>query len=237
MNILFGANSTIGNQLVKIYESRFEDYLCIGRNARDKNWVFGDLKDSEKINLPMKAYKAKRILFCQRYRPNNEESYSLEDDMATHINGPMNFCRRAFKEFENLQNITMISSGAAQYVSSEQNVEYHIVRAGLESMCKYLAIEFSCRDIAVNTIRVGYVKSQRKIDSRGSGFYDADSYVLPRGFAPNAEEVAKAIDQVSTLSTSVITGQTISVDAGLTLRTHSSLGYSIGQTLTGSSSD
>ena len=37
-------------------------------------------------------------------------------------------------------------------------------------MCKYLAIEFSCKDIAVNTIRVGYVKSQRKIDSRGSDF-------------------------------------------------------------------
>ena len=237
MNILFGASSSIGNELIKIYESRLEDYLCIGRNATAHNWIFGDLKKSEEIKLPKKAYKAKRILFCQRYRPKNGESYSLENDMATHVSGPMSFCRRAFKELKDLQSIVMLSSGAAEYVASEQSVEYHIVRAALESMCKYLAVEFSCKDIAVNAIRIGYVKTQKKVNSRESRFYDADRYVLPRGFAPNAEEVAEAVDKVSTLSTSIITGQTISVDAGLTLKTHSSLGYSISQSLTGLSGE
>ena len=233
MNILFGAGSSIGTELIKIYESRLEDYLCIGRNPKARNWIFGDLKNEKEIKLPIEAFKAKRILFCQRYRPCNEESYSLEEDMATHIGGPMSFCRRAFNEFENLESIVMLSSGAAEYVSSEQSVEYHIVRAGLESMCKYIAVEFSSKDAAVNAIRVGYVKNKKRVAGRESTFYEADRYVLPRGFAPNAEEVAQAVDKVSTLSTSIITGQTISVDAGLTLRTHSSLGYAIGKSLTG----
>ena len=231
MNIVFGANSAIGIELIKTYKSRLEDYLCIGRSKIDYNWIFGDLMNVNKIELPMKAREAKRILFCQRYRPINGESYSLESDMATHISGPMRFCRRAFKEFSCLESIVMLSSGAAEFVSSEQCAEYHVVRAGLESMCKYLAVEFSTRDIAVNAVRIGYVKGHKKVDNRETTFYDADRYVLPRGFAPSAMEVAKAIDKISTLSTSIITGQTISVDAGLTLKTHSSLGYSIGQSL------
>ena len=227
MNILFGARSSIGSELVKMYQSRREEYLCIGRKRTGANWIYGDLNNANEISLPHSASNARRILFCHRYRPKPGDDYNLNDDLTSQINGPLKFCRNAFRDLRKLENIVMLSSGAAEYVAGEQNVEYHIMKAGLESMCRYLAVEFSSHDIAVNAIRVGYVKRNEKNDERSNQFYELDKSVLPRGFAPDAKEVAKAVDRISTLESSIITGQVISVDAGLTLRTHSSLGYSL----------
>jgi NAD(P)-dependent dehydrogenase (short-subunit alcohol dehydrogenase family) len=129
----------------------------------------------------------------------------------------------AFQNFSRLNNITFISSPASQYVSDEQPIGYHITRSSLESMVRYLAIEFSSKDIAVNAVRLGYVKSPSCKENRDLGFYSCDAVAVPRGFAPTPMEVANAIDQLSKIKTGILTGQTISLDAGLTLRSHASL--------------
>ena len=227
MLLIFGGRSEIGEELVKNCKHRGEKYISIGRNKGPTCQQIGDLREPESINLTDDALNTTRIIFCQRYRPAKNDVYSMIEDLQTSVKGPLIFCRRVVEKFPNLTNIIFISSGAAEFISDEQPIEYHIVRAGLESMARYLAYEFSPKGIAVNSIRVGYVKGQGKQVRDDSTFYNVDQYVVPTGGAPNAAEVANAIDKVSHLNDCMITGQTINVDAGITLRTHASLAYSI----------
>ena len=115
---------------------------------------------------------------------------------------------------------------ASTQVALEQNVGYHIVRGGLESMVRKAAVECASRDIAINAIRVGYVKGKKKT-TRNPEFFNTDEHVVPRGYAPTAKEIGTAIDTISSLPTSLITGQTINLDAGMSLLTRSSLGEKI----------
>ena len=227
MLLIFGGRSAIGQELVKNCKQRGEKYISIGRVKGEICQQAGDLCEPESINLTEDALDTTRIIFCQRYRPAKNDVYSMFEDMQISVKGPLTFCRRVVEKFPNLTNIVFISSGAAEFISDEQPIEYHIVRAGLESMARYLAYEFSPKGVAVNAIRIGYVKGQRKQTRDDSTFYNVDQYVVPSGGAPNAAEVADAIDKVSHLNDCMITGQTINVDAGITLRTHASLAYSI----------
>lgn len=226
MLLVFGARSNIGVSLLARAKGSGEPFLSFGRTNSGEGWVHGDLFNPSEIisHLKLKANKKiSRIIFCHRYRPLHGQLYSAENEFSLTISGPLAVSRSAFDILPDLRNIVYISSPASQYVSDEQPIGYHFARAALESMVRCLAVEFSGRNIAVNALRIGYIKPSCKKKSRSTNFYSCDSVAVPRGFAPGPDEVAHAIDQISKLESSIITGQTISLDAGLSLRSHATL--------------
>ena len=231
MLLLFGGSSTVGSELTKIANDRGEDVIAIQRrelNNREKIInIQGDLaKESysivEKIRETGKDKLIKRLIFCQRYRPDKKGEYSAHDELDVHIFNPERIINMGIDKWPCLTSIICISSIAASQVADEQCSGYHIVRSGLESMIRKASIRGSEKDIAINTIRLGYVKN-RGDNTNINTSHELDKLTVPRKYAPDAKEVARAVDKISRINTSVLTGQTITLDAGLTLMTQSSL--------------
>ena len=192
--------------------------------------ITGDLQNADQLMksiLEVGRDTITSIIFLQRYRPKASEEYSLDEDQCINIKGPLLISRKAYDECKSLRSIIFISSIiGGGLVADEQKVDYHIVRSGIESMARYLAVEFAKKNVAVNAVRLGYVKGSEN-SHKNRSYYDMDKLTVPRGYAPDSDEIAKMLLQVSEINSGIITGQIITADAGLTLSTQSRLAVKI----------
>jgi len=224
--LILGGRSLIGVELIRLASSRGESFRSLGRKNMGDNYIYCDLRERESILTALshpEIADVTRIIFCHRYRPSPFEQSDLNDEMTIMVTGPMYLSQCAYEMFTNLSNILFIGSPAAEYVSVEQPPEYHLSRSALESMSRCLAFSFGEKNIAVNTIRLGYVKNVLSPSKYSHDYYQMDKYAVPRGYGASPLEIATTIDNLSCMSTGLLTGQTITLDAGLSLRSHSSL--------------
>ena len=232
MLLLFGASSQLGKSIINIEGSN--NVIGVSRinglNNLSKNSIIEDLVNTKAVIKKIEELAPdliSTIIFAQRYRPEKNQIYSLENDQIINIKSPLEICRTSYKMFKNLKSITFISSIiGGGLIADEQPIEYHVVRSGIENMCRYLALEFSDKNIAVNTVRIGYVKGQKKTQ-RKENYYELDKITIPRGYAPDAKETAEMILKISKVNSGILTGQIITADAGLTLSAQSTLAFKI----------
>jgi len=215
----------LGKDIIECFELNGEPTLSISRSQACGNWMKGDLSSINDLISSLKnkdLTRITKIIFCQRYRPKDGRKYELIEDLETMVSGPLRLLELADVIFPRLRSVIFISSPAASYVAEEQPIGYHITRSAIESMVRYTAVMLSSRDIAVNAIRLGYVK-MNIVSNNKVRCSDTDQIVIPRGFAPSSDEIARAIYTMTQIDTSVMTGQIFAFDAGLGLRTHASL--------------
>lgn len=224
--LILGGRSLIGQELIRIATARKEHVWELGRKSTGDTHIAFDVSDLQSISSSLftpNLSSVSRIIFCHRYRPRIHNQHDLKHEIDTMVLGPMQLALCASQACPHLSNILFIGSHAAEYVSDEQPVQYHITRSALESMARHLAITLSCKNIAVNIIRLGYITNGSHSTERDEGYYQMDKFAVPRGFGASPEEVALVIDRFSGIPTGVLTGQVINLDAGLSLRSHSSL--------------
>ncbi|ACO46965.1 enoyl-ACP reductase [Deinococcus deserti] len=116
-------------------------------------------------------------------------------------------------------SIVSLTYHASQQVVPKYNV-MGVAKAALEAATRYLAADFGEREIRVNTISAGPMRTiaARSIPGFG-GLYDKGARNAAFGRNATPEEVGKlALFLLSDLGTGV-TGQTVYVDAGLSIMT------------------
>jgi NAD(P)-dependent dehydrogenase (short-subunit alcohol dehydrogenase family) len=134
--------------------------------------------------------------------------------------GAFNCARAAapFMEQINSGSIINISSVAATNVCAE-SPQYHVSKAGLDQLTRYLAVNLGPKGIRVNAIAPGLI-----IKDDGRKRYESDvkfkarwEFCHPLKKAGNSLDVAGAIMFLASKYSSFITGQIINVDGGLTI--------------------
>ncbi|GGK24671.1 enoyl-[acyl-carrier-protein] reductase [NADH] [Deinococcus malanensis] len=116
-------------------------------------------------------------------------------------------------------SIVSLTYHASQQVVPKYNV-MGVAKAALEAATRYLAADFGEREIRINTISAGPMRTiaARSIPGFG-GLYDKGARNAAFGRNATPEEVGKlALFLLSDLGTGV-TGQTVYVDAGLSIMT------------------
>ena len=116
-------------------------------------------------------------------------------------------------------SIVSLTYHASQQVVPKYNV-MGVAKAALEAATRYLAADFGLREIRVNTISAGPMRTIAARSIPGfSGLYDKGARNAAYGRNATPEEVGKlALFLLSDLGTGV-TGQTMYVDAGLSIMT------------------
>ncbi len=119
-------------------------------------------------------------------------------------------------------SIVNIASVNAFFIASHQSVAYHVAKAGLVQLTRYLAVEFGPHNIRVNAICPGLVDVYDKgkpltADPVNKAVADI---VVPLKRASSPEEIAEVTLFLCTDAAAYITGHVLTVDGGETLGDH-----------------
>ncbi|EAK0827479.1 SDR family oxidoreductase [Campylobacter fetus] len=213
----FGASKGIGSVFCKkAIEKGYKIVLFSRTNPYNikSDFVSVDFLNEDdflmKLNLKITEYKTvDHLVFSQKYRgePNLDKEITL--NIKTIINTIECVKNKLTK------SIVMVSSSAARLVTKTQSVEYHVAKAGIESLVRYYAIN-------LDRIRVNAVSPTVTIKPENMEFYKNNpklvkqyEQIYPLQKMPEASDVAEAI--LWLLNAPFINGEVIKIDAGVNL--------------------
>lgn len=171
--------------------------------------------------------KLNGVIFMQRHR---SETDSFELDIAVAVTATKNAIDYLvecdyFSAEEDCRSIVMVSSIADSYIAPEQDVGYHVSKAGLVQLARYYALQLGHKNIRVNSVSPCVV-----IKDAAQEYYRQNSWIterferfIPLGRAGRSIDIVNTIMFLVGAKAGYITGQNIVVDGGLTLRSHESI--------------
>ena len=145
----------------------------------------------------------------------------LEGILRTNLMGPL-FCAREFIRLRKQQGgkgrIVNVSS-VAQHLPTPESAPYGMAKAGLGSLCRSLSRELGELKINVNNVAPGLIQTpmtQKRLDDPEKR--DASFSKIPWHRAGQPEEIAGLILFLASDRGDYVTGQTWTMDGGLTMQ-------------------
>ena len=117
--------------------------------------------------------------------------------------------KRKYGRIINISSIVGVTGGAGQ-------VNYSASKAGLIGLTKSLSQEIATRNITVNCIAPGWIKSEMT-DGLSEDIKKSFLNRIPMKKIGKPEDVANAVIFLASKEAEYITGQTITVDGGRTI--------------------
>lgn len=135
----------------------------------------------------------------------------------TNLTGVYNFCHAAIMPMMRARygRIVNMSSVAAHY-SNPGQANYAASKGGIEGLTRCLATEIAKRGVTVNAVAPGFVQTDMTEAVRNAAG-DMITKAIPRKRLGNPDDIARAVCFLADERSDYITGQTLTVDGGLTL--------------------
>lgn len=137
------------------------------------------------------------------------------------LTGVMRTFRSASRHIREGGALVAISSIAGGVYGWQDHAHYAAAKAGVPGLCRSLAVEFAPRGLRCNTIIPGLIETPQSLDSKNSLGVDGlakAGKAIPLGRVGRASEVADLVCFLTGPASSYITGQSIVIDGGLTVR-------------------
>lgn len=123
-------------------------------------------------------------------------------------------------------------SSVSAFLSCRESAAYHVAKAGMLQMTRYLAGWAGAYGVRVNAILPGFIIKDedrpRYEKASNSGYREIAEFCHPGGAIGSADDVANAVQFLCSSQAHFITGQSIVVDGGLTIQEQSGLAYRLG---------
>jgi NAD(P)-dependent dehydrogenase (short-subunit alcohol dehydrogenase family) len=228
-SLIVGGTRGIGRALANLLATENHRVSVIGRRPpsgkpnRKVHFWSADLLDPAGTlqaleNIVKQNGKLNNLIFLQRFKGQGDK---WQGELATSLSATKLVIEFLAQHFQtgHSKSIVLVSSAAAHLVAQEQDVSYHVAKAGLQQMGRYYAVLLGPKGFRVNIVSPGTV-----IKSENRNFYMRDkklqrlcSETIPLGRMGKAEEVAETIAFLCSDKASFITGQNIMVDGGVNL--------------------
>ncbi|MFD1534044.1 SDR family oxidoreductase [Pseudonocardia aurantiaca] len=144
-----------------------------------------------------------------------------DDMLAVDLSGVMRVFRSCVTRMARGGAMVATSSIAGGVYGWEDHSHYAAAKAGVLGLCRSLAVELAPRDIRVNAMIPGLIESPQSLDSVNSlgpeGLREAGK-IIPAGRVGTVDEAARAIRFLTSDDAGYVTGQSLVVDGGLTVR-------------------
>ncbi|MDE1186346.1 MAG: SDR family oxidoreductase [Pantoea sp.] len=157
-----------------------------------------------------------------RRAPIEEMSDTRWDDMLNvDLTGVMRCFRAATPHLHAGASLVAVSSIAGGVYGWQDHAHYAAAKAAVPGICRSLAVELAARGVRCNAIIPGLIETPQSLDKQNSlgpeGLAKAAG-TIPLGRVGRPEEIAKAIAFLTSEESSYLTGQSLIVDGGLTVR-------------------
>jgi len=157
--------------------------------------------------------------------------------MAVNLRAPLFFAQAGLPYLEKQlgANIVNISS-VRGHISMPGGLAYDTSKAGLLGLTRTLAVEMGLKGIRVNAICPGHIMSNGEAVWREQvpvNIQKVMPFPYPLGRVGHPEEIASAAVFLASDAASFITGQTLTVDGGLTIMNPETALFRAESTLTG----
>lgn len=137
------------------------------------------------------------------------------------LTGVMRTFRAAVRHMGEGGALVAISSIAGGVYGWQDHAHYAAAKAGVPGLCRSLAVELAGRGIRCNAVIPGLIETPQSLDSKNSlgpeGLAKA-AKTIPLGRVGRADEVASLVRFLTSEESSYLTGQSIIIDGGLTVR-------------------
>ncbi|MEM7811501.1 MAG: 3-oxoacyl-[acyl-carrier-protein] reductase [Planctomycetota bacterium] len=144
-----------------------------------------------------------------------EEKWS--EVIRTNLDSVYNFCNAVMRPMMSKRYGRIINmSSVAARVSNQGQAAYAASKGGVEGFTRCLAVEVAKRKITVNAIAPGFISTDMTVDVRNAA-EDQIKKMIPVKRLGESEDIAHAALFLADGRSSYITGETITVDGGLTL--------------------
>ncbi len=160
------------------------------------------------------------LAFVQRYRPSGEPSFEEHSQVELwSITETLEAIGR-LKAPSISVNVVLTSSPAAYKFVSDQDVTYHVVKAGQEAVSRFYSVKLRRSRVSINTVRIGSLV----VKPRAQKYWDSIASVLkglgalsPAGKVPTSSEVGESVAQLISPSMYGLTGQIFTLDGGYSM--------------------
>jgi len=164
------------------------------------------------------------LINCAGVIIRNESEVLSEADwetvIDTDLSGVFKCSQAAFTDLEKAKGATIVNVGSiAGSVGIAGRAGYTAAKAGLEGLTRTLGLEWADRDIRVNAVAPGWTRTEMVAGGIKDGRLSEAALTsrIPQKRLAEPSEIAKVVLFLMSSDSSYITGQTITVDGGITI--------------------
>jgi len=164
------------------------------------------------------------LINCAGVIIRNESEVLSEADwetvIDTDLSGVFRCSQAAFADLEKAKGATIVNVGSiAGSVGIAGRAGYTAAKAGLEGLTRTLGLEWADRDIRVNAVAPGWTRTEMVAGGIKDGRLSEVALTsrIPQKRLAEPKEIAKVVLFLMSSESSYITGQTITVDGGITI--------------------
>jgi NAD(P)-dependent dehydrogenase (short-subunit alcohol dehydrogenase family) len=234
--LVTGSRGGIGKVIVSCLRRDGFIVVGIGRSAAGNagaagadTELEGDIRDPEACATAVAAIGAQygrldALVNCagvNQWQPFDElEAAAARDVFDTNVWGTVNITRAAstLLQESGQGSVVMVTSTAGE-LGIAGSAAYGMTKAALGSLVRTLAVEWAPRPVRVNAVSATIVPTAMNEATRASGDYlEKKLSTIPLGRMIEPIEVAEAVAFLAGTRSSGVTGDTIHVDGGVTIR-------------------
>ena len=164
------------------------------------------------------------LINCAGVIIRNESEVLSEADwetvIDTDLSGVFKCSQAAFADLEKAKGATIVNVGSiAGSVGIAGRAGYTAAKAGLEGLTRTLGLEWADRDIRVNAVAPGWTRTEMVAGGIKDGRLSEAALTarIPQQRLAEPHEIATVVTFLMSADSSYITGQTITVDGGITI--------------------